>query len=170
MPLDQEARDIQRDALGAYEKWYSLGLKLVEAYMPVGLKEFENRYRDIDLSHSRRTVPGWLRLIVSPYSGQNEDAVKAFVDAFDVQRGIVEGIATELDLGPTIYEYTNPVYWLQQLWRTLRPRLTRARNWLREHPVVVSILGLIFALLATDWFLLGQNVRKVVNWIVSLVR
>ena len=167
LSLDEEIRNIQRDALAAYQRWYSLGLKLVEIYMPARLEEFNSRYQDP--YNSRGTVMGWLQLKVAPFSGQNNDAVNAFVDAFDVQRGIIEGIATMLNFGPTIYEYTSPVYWLQQLKERLQPRLSQAWRWLRDHRVV-WILGLIFTLLATDWFLLGQNVRKFVNWIVSLIR
>lgn len=166
--LDEEIRQIQRDALDTYQRWYSLGLKLVENYMPARLEEFNNRYQNP--GHSRTTVMGWLQLRVAPFSGRNEDAVQAFVDAFDVQRGIIEGIATTLkNSGPTVYEYTSPVYWFHWLKEQVSPWLSQAWGWLRNHPIS-WVIGGIFTLLATDWFVLGQNVRKLVRWLWSLVK
>jgi len=64
----------------------------------------------------------------------------------------------------SIYELTSPVYWGEVAWR----RLKSWARWIKAHrlkSVVGGLLGLIFLLLATDWFVFGQNVKRILEFL-----
>lgn len=66
----------------------------------------------------------------------------------------------------SIYELTSPVYWAERFWHW-KP-VSSGVGWVKTHRFKSALwffAGFIFVLLATDWFVFGQNIRRIFEFV-----
>lgn len=84
--LSGELKELQRDGVRKYQRWYSTAHQLVREYLPSKENEFTECYED----RSRGSgVIDRLQLRRGLYDADKKKAIEAFIDKFEIQRSII---------------------------------------------------------------------------------
>lgn len=90
--LSEDIKELQREVIRKYQRWYSSAYQLVKVYLPEKKAEFIEHYEDKTKSIVKGGVIDYLQLRSSQYTGDKSKIIESFVDKFEIQRSILLSI------------------------------------------------------------------------------
>lgn len=90
--LSEDIKELQREVVRKYQRWYSSAYQLIKEYLPEKEAEFIEHYEDKTKSKVKGGVIDYLQLRSSQYTGDKHKIIESFVDKFEIQRSILLSI------------------------------------------------------------------------------
>lgn len=91
-PLPDDLKNLQREAIRKYQRWYSSSYQLVKEYLPEKENEFVDCYEDKSNSIIKSGAIDYLQLRSGQYTGDEREIIESLVDKFEIQRSILLSI------------------------------------------------------------------------------
>lgn len=90
--LSEDIKELQREVIRKYQRWYSSAYQLIKEYLLEKEAEFVEHYEDRTKSIIKEGVIDLLQFRSSQYTGDKCKIIESFVDKFEIQRSILLSI------------------------------------------------------------------------------
>jgi len=90
--LSEDMKELQREVIRKYQRWYSSAYQLIKEYLPEKEAEFVEHYEDKTKSIIKEGVIDLLQFRSSQYTSDKSKIIESCVDKFEIQRSILLSI------------------------------------------------------------------------------